>query len=91
MIKYSPDTCDCVVEFDPNGSTFSRWHQRCFLHKDLDGQALLDAVLAHNRTFKIVNNATAKQVSKNVTDKRTEKTRIQSLGQVEKISVGGIR
>jgi len=50
---WTPTTCDCKLEFNRNTNWVSTI-RKCKLHKRLDGQLLLEAVLAQNRRF---NNA----------------------------------
>jgi len=47
---WRPDTCDCKIEYTPRLIWVKTWN-KCRLHKSLDGQILLDAVLAQNRRF----------------------------------------
>jgi len=83
---YKPDTCQCEVEFhDVSGvPTYSNNFYRCEEHKALTGQALLDAVLTHNRSFQpTVKNP--KSITQEEKDNykslvRTEFDRINALG-----------
>jgi len=54
---------------------FENWIQKCQEHQNLSDQALLDAVSAHNKSFK---------APKTIEDKRTEKRRIRLMGAVTK-------
>lgn len=82
-----PDTCQCIIEIDvgvtPN-VTFVDYVQKCDIHKGLFDQAYLDAVLAHNQSFKIVEATlglpTPAERAQNNSDKRTEAARILALG-----------
>ena len=57
MTRWSPDTCPCVVDVEahPNGRdyVFVGWQKKCDLHENLEGQALVDALLQHNRKFNL--------------------------------------
>jgi len=49
---WSPDTCQCIIEVN------KRWNwkntiNKCRLHNLLNGQGLLDEVLAQNRRFNL--------------------------------------
>jgi len=52
MTIYSPDTCDCKVEFNDN-INWIKTHNVCRLHNGQRGQTLLDSVLAQNRRFNL--------------------------------------
>ncbi len=83
---YEPDTCQCKVEFhDVAGvATYSNNFYRCEEHKALTGQPLLDAVLAHNRSFQptVANPKKATQKEKDTyrVMVKTEFDRINALG-----------
>jgi len=50
MTTWSPDTCDCIIEYNSR-INWVNTVQKCRLHKSLDGQALLNEVMAQNRRF----------------------------------------
>jgi len=50
---WTPDTCDCKIEYNPNGNWVNS-KDNCRLHKRLNGQIHLDTVRAQNKRF---NNA----------------------------------
>lgn len=52
--KWEPATCQCIIIFDKN-KLYLADIQKCQIHKHLDGQLLLDAVITHNTGFKSVN------------------------------------
>lgn len=52
--EWSPDTCDCIVEVDIANMNYVCWTQKCFIHKGLSEQPLIDAIMTHNKSF---NNA----------------------------------
>jgi len=47
---WNPDTCDCRIEFNKRVN-WIKTHNKCRLHKSLNGQNLLNEVLAQNRRF----------------------------------------
>ncbi len=51
IIKWIIDSCPCILLFEDSTITFSRREARCNEHRLLDGQALLDGVIAHNKSF----------------------------------------
>jgi len=51
VLRWTVDSCPCVIQFDPATGTFVTWESRCDEHKLLDSQALYDAVLIHNNGF----------------------------------------
>ncbi len=52
MTTWSPDTCDCKIEYNKN-IQWIRTIKVCRLHKNLKQQNLLGAVLAQNRRFNL--------------------------------------
>ncbi len=83
-IRYTPDTCDCIIEYDPTNVTYTNWVQKCFEHKDLDGQALQDAVFTHNQVYQVTGSESPVELATNRADKQAEKIRIRGLGAVTK-------
>jgi len=80
--RWLPDTCDCILLFQPGTTTFVQWEQRCDLHKALSGQTLLDTVLTHNRSFAIamgVQNVKANR-NANIATKIAAKAAIKAAG-----------
>lgn len=53
VTRWKPDTCNCIIEFTSVGDvhTWVKSPQLCAKHDGLIGQAHLDAVLGHNRSF----------------------------------------
>jgi len=45
-----PSTCDCKLEYNDRVNWVKTWN-KCRLHNSLDGQALLDTVMAQCRRF----------------------------------------
>ncbi len=82
-MKYIPDTCLCIVEFDVNARgnlVFTNWIQKCQLHKNFDGQDLVDRIQALNKTYEIQRNPTREQIKQNLANKRAEHKRIRDMG-----------
>jgi len=52
MTVWKPDTCDCIIEYNDNINWVST-RKKCRLHKALNGQNLLNQVLAQNRRFNL--------------------------------------
>ena len=48
MTRWTPDTCYCIIEFDPVTLNHTNTIQKCTVHSALDGQPLLDAINTHN-------------------------------------------
>ena len=82
---WEPDTCDCKIALDDTNYTFVSWERRCKLHEAVDAQAMLDAVMTHNRTYssRITDTSTEADIVQNQTDKQTERKRILALGTTE--------
>lgn len=76
MIRYSPDTCDCVIIVDPQFSRLETWEQKCQIHKNINDNALLNVILAHNKGH---NNPTQTRLD-TITKKANERKRIRDLG-----------
>jgi len=78
--KYTPDTCNCVIIYDKNDN-FLATETKCQVHKNFNGQALLDKIVAHNQSFnlKFGRSPTKEQDKTIFADKRKEKNRIQRL------------
>jgi len=55
--KWHCDTCDCILSYNTRGNWVETF-QKCRLHQNLDGQNLLDQVLAQNRRFNLVHGPT---------------------------------
>jgi len=51
ILRWTVDSCPCVIQFDPATGTFVDFEARCDEHKLLVFQALFDAVLIHNNGF----------------------------------------
>jgi len=80
-IRWTLDTCDCIIDLDMPNETFVAWVQVCQLHKDFNGQSLLNEVLAHNRTFDDRSeNLTEEQKDQRNSLRTTEKQRIRNMG-----------
>jgi hypothetical protein len=49
MTTWSPDTCECVLEYSDPDIKHVTSHKLCPKHAALEGQGHLDVVLAHNQ------------------------------------------
>lgn len=57
VTKWSPDTCSCVLHFawddetsqEERVHTFEAYEAKCVRHEHLNGQELLDTVVAENQ------------------------------------------
>lgn len=84
---FSPDTCDCVVEYssviiDGDGDLeFVRMINACALHGKNKDKNTYKKMLSHNRSFnmKYGDTPSDKQVIEIINDKRLEKERIKNL------------
>lgn len=78
MTIWSPDTCDCKIEYNSRINWVSTI-QKCRLHKSLDGQNLLDSVLAQNRRFNLSHGSepTKEEFEDISTSKHINKERIR--------------
>lgn len=85
-IRWSSDSCDCIIDMETGTTNFEGWVQKCNLHKALTGQALLDGAATHNRTFQILeaDQDDAVKRNTNTVSKRTEKASIIAAGPTEK-------
>lgn len=81
-IRYSPDTCSCIIFFENGSLKFVDWIQKCPGHADKDAQDLVDAIVAHNRSFQIsiTDQKSKTKRNENVKTKRAERNRIAKLG-----------
>jgi len=57
MIKWKPDTCDCIIIYNQN-INWVETIQTCRLHRQLRGQNLLNDVIAQNRRFNSAHGLT---------------------------------
>ena len=78
MTKWRPDTCDCIIIVDETFTEILTVVQKCQLHKNINKNALLQVILAHNRGF---NTANGRDKNQRKADKRTELMRIRALGE----------
>jgi len=51
ILRWTLDSCPCVIRFDPATETFDDYEARCDEHRTLQNQALYDGVKAHNNSF----------------------------------------
>ncbi len=84
-IIWSPDTCDCILEIDASENNVD-WIQKCDLHKALNDQAWIDAVVTHNLTFQISigNQGMKANRTDNMVTKRAAKAAIKAGGATTK-------
>lgn len=82
-IRYCPDTCDCIIRFSHDGTTFEEWEQKCQMHKSFNGQILFDKILEHNRSIGVLSTdtPTVTEIANIMKEKLAEKNRIKSLGE----------
>jgi hypothetical protein len=80
-LEWHSDSCLCVIEFAHGTFAFIRWNIRCREHTALDGQPLLDAVLALNNGF---NNQLTFRGNETPDEKTTEVKRIHDMRATEK-------
>jgi len=52
LTTWKPDTCDCKITYN-NRINWVSTENKCRLHKSLNGQNLLDTVMAQNRRFNL--------------------------------------
>jgi hypothetical protein len=59
MTTWTPDTCECVIEYTDDGQfTHVTSHRLCVKHAGLRGQVHLDGVLGHNqKRNKVIEHA----------------------------------
>jgi len=81
LIRWTLDTCECIIDLDMPNETFSNSIQICQLHKNFRDQRLLTEILAHNRTFfDSRQNKTDLQKEEQIRLRANEKARIRALG-----------
>jgi len=75
---WSPDTCDCVLEYNKN-IQWIRTINKCRLHNSLKNQNLLNAVLTQNRRFNLAHgiNPTQTEIDDLIVSKEVNKLRIR--------------
>jgi len=75
---WSPDTCDCVIEYN-NRINWVKTFNKCRLHFSLNGQNLLASVLAQNRRFNFsIINPTEEEQEDIITSREVNKLRIRT-------------
>lgn len=75
------DSCQCVLVFEQDIVEWDYAVSVCELHKALTEQALLDAVLAHNRSFNVpTGDLTERQMNDQAIAREAEARRILALG-----------
>jgi len=81
---WKPDSCQCIIVFEQDILSIDYDVTACALHKTLTGQALLDAVLAHNQSFNVPSgDLTERQMNDQAVAREAEATRILGLGTKE--------
>lgn len=85
-IRYSPDTCSCIIDIAHGTFKYVNWVQKCPGHADKEAQDLVDTILTHNKSFSITKSdqKIKSKRKENVKLKRAEKNRIRKLGEVIK-------
>lgn len=78
MTIWSPDTCDCVIEYNER-INWIKSHKNCRLHSNLRNQTHLNTVLAQNRRFNLAfpNPQTENQIDLIKLSRRVNKLRIR--------------
>lgn len=71
-IRWTPDTCFCLVDIDVNYN-LENIIERCEKHKNTPEQNFMLIVGNHCRNFQLPANPTAQQAIQNGLDKRAEK------------------
>jgi hypothetical protein len=81
-IRYTPDTCDCIIDLSHDTITIEEWVQKCQMHKDFDGKKLKDKVFDHNKSIGVVtsDNPTLVETVKAMKECAAEKKRIRGMG-----------
>lgn len=75
------DACQCIIVFEQDILSIDYDVVVCALHKTLTGQALLDAVLAHNQSFNVpTGDLTERQRNDQALAREAEARRILALG-----------
>jgi len=54
VIRWDNDTCECVIVYN-NRINWVETIEKCRLHNSLDGQNLLDTVIAQNQRFNLAH------------------------------------
>lgn len=83
-IRWTPDTCNCIVDLEQGTTKYVDWVQKCLVHKDLNGQKLVDGIINQCKKFQIKENYTKQDMKNNVIEKQNEKLKIAELGPVIK-------
>jgi len=73
MTIWKPDTCDCIIEYNRN-INWVKTLNKCRLHNNLNGQNLLNDVLAQNRRFNLAHGVTPTE------------TEIEELSEVKQVN-----
>lgn len=82
-IRYSPDTCNCVILLESDCKTFFEWEKKCAKHKKFDGQKLFDEIAKTNREtgpLKIGSKPTKAEMTKSIQAKQKAKRENLKLG-----------
>lgn len=79
--EFEFSTCNCVFVIDLSDFSYMETIQKCQHHKALDGQALFDEALSHNRSFSTIGVLTEEEVSQEAQARGVEKERIKALGE----------
>ena len=79
MTIWSPDTCDCIIEFNKRINFIKSWNN-CRLHSNLRQQDHLNTILAQNKRFNLAfgNITTDDQIELISLSKRVNVLRIRT-------------
>jgi len=78
VTRWNPDTCDCIIEYNQN-IMWTNTIQKCRLHRSLDGQNLLNSVIAQSQRFNLSHgrNPTEIEIDDIVISRQINKERIR--------------
>ena len=49
VIRWSPDTCGCIIHYNIPEKTLARIIKKCIIHENEPDETLFGVVLTHNR------------------------------------------
>ncbi len=79
MTVWNPDTCDCTIEYN-NDIIWINTINKCRLHNSLNGQNLLNTVIAQNQRFNLAHGPIPTELEKEEIEiaKEVNKIRIRT-------------